>query len=660
MNINELILNEQFSKLEQIDLVVYGATGGGIVHAICAARQGLKVILVSPVAHLGGMLSNGLTTMDTLYNGFRAPIYEEIRQAIHEYYQNKYGKNSEQYFQSLPGQPKVKVEAHVFELIINQMISEESQITVVKSYIPDSIECEGEQIQSVTFREKNNESKNIMVRAKVYSDCSYEGDLLAIAKAPYRWGRESKDAFNEKHAGKIFMRKITWPPPPDKVESNYLNEYRKMNLVHYNRWYEIIYPESTGEPDKSVQSYNLRSIITRDSANQMPKEKPLDYNREIILRRLKNDVNWSFKIPIPNMPNQKMYLNLPEIVGTQHAFVEGDWNVRQKIINEHAQMTRWLIYFMQNDESLTEETRQGWREWGLPCDEFKDNNNLPYEIYVRESRRLIGRAIFTENDAQVASHLKRAPICNESISITEWFLDSHAVTPEKISDSDWEGELLLNNITVPGQISYWTMIPQGIDNLLVPVCASSTHIGWGAIRLEPTWMSMAEAAGYATVMAIKEGKTPATIEVDKLMRHLVKNSVMISFFNDVEVSPLEKWYPAVQYFGAKGFFGSYDAQPLVALLTPLAEIWADAIVNFHLGKKVDKNELAKLMLVVEKQEGKPLLVESFVSMIAQKFSEVAISILICDLMNKVQLDPKIRISRGGACQVMFEIKDILR
>jgi hypothetical protein len=650
---------KQFSMEEQIDLVVYGSTGAGIVHSICAARHGLKVILVSPVPHLGGMLSNGLTTMDTLYNGFRAPIYEEIRQAIHEYYQNKYGKNSDQYFQSLPGQPKVKVEAHVFEIIINRMISVESKITVVKSYFPVSIECEGSQIQSVTFRDMNKENKDFMVRAKVYSDCSYEGDLLAIAKANYQLGRESKDAFNEKHAGKIFMRKINWPPTPDKVESNYLNEYRKMNLVHYNRWYEIIYPESSGEPDKSVQAYNLRTIITRDSANRIPIEKPIDYDREIIIRRLKNDINWSFKIPIPNMPNQKMYLNLPEIVGAQNAFVEGDWHVRQTIINEHAKMTRWLIYFMQNDESLTEETRQGWREWGLPLDEFKENNNLPYEIYVRESRRLIGRAIFTENDAQLASHLKRAPICKDAISITDWFLDSHAVTPEKISDSDWEGELLLNNITVPGQFSYWTMIPEEIDNLLVPVCASSTHIGWGAIRLEPTWMSMAEAAGYATVMSINEGKTPATIEIDNLMRQLVKKGIMISFFNDVEVSPFEKWYPASQYFGAHGFFGSYDAQPLAALMMPLAELWIKEIVDLQIGKKVDKNELAQSMLAAEKQEGKSLLVENFVSMIAQKFSEVNISIPICSLMKQVQLAPTIRISRGGACQVMFAIKEIL-
>lgn len=650
--------SRQFAKLESIDLVVYGATGGGIVHSICAARQGLKVVLVSPEPHLGGMLSNGLTTMDTLYNGFRAPIYEEIRHAIHVYYQNKYGYDSEQYYQSLPGQPKVKVEAHVFERIIDQMISAESQITVFKSYFPVNMECEGAQLQSVTFQ-NNSGNKDLLVRAKVYSDCSYEGDLLAVVKAPYRWGRESKDAFNEKHAGKIFMRKTAWPPSPDKVDTNYLNEYRKLNLVHYNRWYEIVSPESTGSSDKSVQSYNLRTIITRDPTNQVPIEKPIDYSREIIIRRLKVDINWSFKIPVPNMPNQKMYLNLPEIVGAQHAFVEGNEKVRQKIINEHAQLTRWLIYFMQNDESLTEEIRQGWREWGLPLDEFKDNNHLPYEIYVRESRRLMGRAIFTENDAQIAPLLKRAPICNESISITEWFLDSHAVTPEKISDSDWEGELLLNNITVPGQISYWTMIPQGIDNLIVPVCASATHIGWGAIRLEPTWMSMAEAAGYATVMAIKEGKTIATIEIDNLMRKLVKKGVMISFFNDVEVSPLEKWYPAIQYFGSQGFFGSYDAQPLATLMMPLAEIWTDAIVNLQLGKKVDVNDLAKLMLVAEKQEGKTLLVENFVSMISQKFSKVGITIPISNLMRHVQLDPKIRISRGGACQVMFVIKEII-
>ena len=134
----------------------------------------------------------------------------------------------------------------------------------------------------------------------------------------------------------------------------------------------------------------------------------------------------------------------------------------------------------------------------------------------------------------------------------------------------YEGELLLNHVTFPGQISYRTMLPEGLDNLLVPVCASSSHIGWGAIRLEPTWMSMAEAAAHAAVLGWRTDTPPARIDPDRLVRLLAERRVMLSFFNDVEVDPGEPWWPAVQYLGTQGFFGSYEADPFGIVTEPVA------------------------------------------------------------------------------------------
>lgn len=159
------------SELRRYDLVVYGASGGGVAHAVRAAREGLDVLLVSPVPHLGGMLSNGLTTMDTLYNGARAPIYDEVRRAIHDYYREKYGADSEQYRRTMPGQPKTKVEAHVFEQIVDRLLRAESRITVLKSYYPVAAERTGAELRRVTFRDRHGPQR-FVVRAAVFSDCS--------------------------------------------------------------------------------------------------------------------------------------------------------------------------------------------------------------------------------------------------------------------------------------------------------------------------------------------------------------------------------------------------------------------------------------------------------------------------------------------------------
>lgn len=637
------------------DLVVYGATPGGVACAVRGAREGLTVLVVSPWEHLGGALTNGLTTMDTLYNGARAPLYDELRQSIHDHYRAAYGADSEQYHRTLPGQPKAKTEARVFEKLITGMLERERGITIVRRYYPIAVDQKDTLLRTVTFRSMEGE-RTFSVGGFSFADCSYEGDLAAVAGVPYRVGREARSEFNEEHAGRIFMTKSQWPAPAH-VDPAYIADYRRLNLSHYNRWYDIIRPASTGVADPTVQAYNLRTIITRDPANRLPVEKPEGYDREALLLRLKHDINWSTtSVPSPNQPNEKTYLNLPELVGLQRDYPLGDWATRRRIIAEHAFITRGLLYFMQNDPSVDEKVRAGWRAWGLPRDEFADNGHLPHEIYVREARRIEGRGVmFSENDARPAPGLKRAPVYADSISITEWFLDSHACTPEHVPGSMFEGELLLNHITVPGQISFRTILPQGVDNLLVPVCASSTHIGWGAIRLEPTWMSLGEAAAYAVVLAKERNQAPALINPDELVRRLAAGRIMLSFFNDVEVDPRESWVPAVQYFGTQGFFGSYDAQPLGPVSTTLAEAWSAAAAELITGKPGDPTERARRMLAVERDQADALTVEQFLVIFSRALTRAGVTHSVPALRQQVQLANEVRISRGNACRLMLAV-----
>ena len=49
---------------QRYDLVVYGGTAGGVITAVSGAREGLKVALLEPRDHLGGMVSGGLSRTD--------------------------------------------------------------------------------------------------------------------------------------------------------------------------------------------------------------------------------------------------------------------------------------------------------------------------------------------------------------------------------------------------------------------------------------------------------------------------------------------------------------------------------------------------------------------------------------------------------------------
>lgn len=183
-----ILLAASSLRAEEADLCIYEATPGGIAMAVRAAREGLRVVLVNHNAHLGGILSSGLGVWDTLWEGKRAPIYDEARQAIFEHYRTTYGEKSPQYQNALPGKSghtNGKFEPHVAEMVLTRLVTQEKNITVVCGYYPKSVQRDGPLLKSVTFGELDGKGEK-QISAKVFADCSYEGDLAAMAKVPYR------------------------------------------------------------------------------------------------------------------------------------------------------------------------------------------------------------------------------------------------------------------------------------------------------------------------------------------------------------------------------------------------------------------------------------------------------------------------------------------
>jgi hypothetical protein len=137
-----------------------------------------------------------------------------------------------------------------------------------------------------------------------------------------------------------------------------------------------------------------------------------------------------------------------------------------------------------------------------------------------------------------------------------------------------EGKMMLHQETFPAQIPWRALLPRDLDNLVVPVCLSSTHVAWGAIRLEPTWMQIAESAAWAVVLAKRDNIPPARLDPEKLLRTVANARIMTTFLNDIDVADRNApWTPAIQYHGAKGFFPGFDARPGEPLTEDVAKIW---------------------------------------------------------------------------------------
>ncbi len=557
------------------DLVVVGGTPGGIACAVRAAREGLSVLLVNRHDHLGGILSSGLGVWDTQWEGKRSPIYDETRAAFFEHYRSTYGENSPQYRDALPGKTghtNGRYEPHVAERFVTGLVAREKNITVLKSFIPVAVEQAGGLLKSVTLRAARGAEERL-VQARTFADCTYEGDLAALAKVPCRVAREARAEFNEPHAGLIFMRPVMQAPDSETARLAALRDALKLRKFP---GFQQLMPESTGAADPAVQACNYRTMLTTDPANRVPITKPANYD-PYFLKSLE------IFSGVESIPGGKFGWNRPQIVGRQTAYVEAGWDERQRIMDEHWEATMGLLYFLQNDPTVPEGVRRAWLEYGLAKDEFADNGHRPYEMYVREARRIEGRAIYTEHDATLPPGLGRAPAHADSVAMTEWYMDSHSCTPARIAGALEEGKAMLHQETFPGQIPYGCLLPREVNNLLVPVCLSATHVAWGTVRLEPVFMQLGESAGHAAALAAKGRTTVAALDPDLLVRKLAASHSTVSFFNDVDITSDAPEVAAAQYFGTKGFFASYDARLGEPLTESVKAAWQEAFANLKKG-----------------------------------------------------------------------------
>ena len=547
-----------YDVLMRTDVLVVGATPCGISAAIAAARCGSDVVLADVNDWMGGMMTNGLGRTDIGPRHTIAGIFREFIDQSYAHYVDTYGADSPQVKACSSG---YYFEPHVSEGIFNRMVKAEKKIKLKYHYRPDSVFMYKDRLYGVTFLDTDHNNKRVQVRAGVVIDATYEGDIAAMAGVPYRIGRESKEEFGEPYAGVLYMD-------------------------HYGR---MVLPGTTGEADKRVQAYNFRLTLTRNPENKVLPDKPKHYNRTEYLQVLESIEKGRIKTvqdvlniePIPNgksdtnnMPKSLISTDLPE---ENYAYPEASYEMREKIIQRHKEYILGLVYFLQNDPEMPEALKAECRDWGFAKDEYPDNGNFPRQIYVREARRIWGLYNFTAHDAMLSPGMLRTPVHYDSIACGGYAMDSHATQKrEKGRDVNLEGFFYLGGMTQPYQIPYRVMVPQRIDSLLVPGAASGTHIGFGTLRMEPVWIALGQAAGTAAHLARRLHCEPREVATSRLQTWLLANNQIITAFSDAQApsdSLTKEQWQAMQFWGTRGFFDSYNAQPGEPITRGAAAQW---------------------------------------------------------------------------------------
>jgi hypothetical protein len=522
------------------DLVVYGGTSGAITAAVQAKRMGHTAIIVCPDVHLGGLSSGGLGWTDSGNKAVIGGLARDFYHRIWQHYQSddawrwqkraEYG-NQGQGTAAIDGEQRTMwiFEPHVAESVFEELVKE-YEIPVHRNQWLD-------RESGVTKRAGRIESikmlSGMVVRGRMFIDATYEGDLLASAGVDYHVGRESAAQYGEQwngvqtgvlhHSHHFGAVKVPISPyvVPGDPSSGLLPRISADPPGEY------------GAADNRVQAYCFRMCLTNQAANRVAFAKPDGYDPaqyELLLRVLLADWREGFNKFDP-IPNHKTDTNnhgpfSTDNIGYNYDYPEGSYERRKEIIAEHEHYQRGLMYFLANDPRVPEDVRTKFGEWGLAGDEFLDNNHWPHQIYVREARRLIGDFVMTENEL-----LKKRPT-PMSIGMGSYAMDSHNVQRYVMPDGYVQNEGDIGVSTRgPYAISFGAILPkkQQCENLLVPVCVSSSHIAFGSIRMEPVFMILGQSAATTAVLALKNKIAVQDVDYEVLKTQLLEDGQVLEF-----------------------------------------------------------------------------------------------------------------------------------
>jgi hypothetical protein len=520
-----------FGAEKMCDVVVYGGTSGGVAAAVQAARMGKTVVLIEPGRHLGGLSSGGLGATDIgnkaaiggLSREFYRRIYQHYMQpsawkqeTLSEYKTRKRGR-------SIDKDTMWGFEPHVAERVFNDMVRE-AKVPVVFGQRLDlniGVKKQGGRITAIKM-----ESGRVF-GGRMFIDATYEGDLMAKAGVSYAVGREGNAKYGETLNGvqvsqgiyHQFIERVDPYVEPGDPSSGLLPGIQAGG------------PGDEGEGDDRVQAYCFRMCATDVPENRVPWPKPDGYDAkrfELLLRNIEAGDHRIVWIRT-SMPNRKTdcnnrYAVSTDNIGMNYDYPDGDYATRARILREHEDYQKGLMWTLANHPRVTGEIRSYFQEWGLAKDEFVDNGNWPHQLYVREARRMVSDYVMTQHDC------RGDQTASDPVGLGAYGMDSHHtqryVDPEGHVRN--EGDVQVGGFS-PYPISYRSIVPKASEctNLVVPVCVSASHIAYGSIRMEPVFMVLGQSAGTAAVHAIDEETEVQAIDYPRLRNRLLADGQVL-------------------------------------------------------------------------------------------------------------------------------------
>ena len=458
------------------DVVVWGGGCGGVAAALQSARSGAVTTLLTPGPWLGGMVSSAgvcapdgheLSCWQTgLWGAFLRQLELEEPTGLDHNWVSCFGYRPQTAEQILQGwvaaEPKLEWRANCK---LEQVHCRQGHIHSVQILKADGVET---------------------VTAEVFIDGSDLGDLLAQTSAPFRWGWEAKELWDEPSA-----------PEQSRLENE---TFFQRQPVQSPTW--VVMGQLHGELAQQHLNAIPRAPFQRSTAN-FGLEKTVTYGR---------------------LPGGLVMVNWP--------LKGNDWhNGLGRAISADAQQREDLAHEMQRHSkdflAALSECSGGWI---APGNAFPgEDPSLALMPYWRESRRLIGRTTVTERDLlPISTGALRGPIpidakgrCT-SIAVGTYANDHHypgedwPLAPKSVRwGGRWSG--------TPFCIPFDALICDSVANLVMAEKGVSvSHMANGATRLQPLILNLGQVAGLAAALAVRQGCAIGDLAVDEIQSALIE------------------------------------------------------------------------------------------------------------------------------------------
>jgi len=251
--------------MKTYDVIVYGATPGGIAAAWSASELGASVLVAEPTGHVGGHWSSGICTTEcehmlpVTFGGWMLRFLTKVGR--------RYGIAA----------PVHRWEPHVVEEAF-QAALDESGVEVRCSFRLTAAELGSGKIRSI------GDEGGDRLCGRYYIDASYEGDLLAAAGVPYAVGREGRDCYGESLAGVRFVDSVD-EVRNSKGHAQLYDQVWSVDLRNGRGGLIEGVASADGERlrrgagDGKVMNYHFRVTATK-SPNRIPFPRPENYREE--------------------------------------------------------------------------------------------------------------------------------------------------------------------------------------------------------------------------------------------------------------------------------------------------------------------------------------------------------------------------------------------